>query len=180
MKVLSLYLTKQNLLIAQDLWQVHHQILLIISQNKFIKLSVKTVIVFLNMKVSRTICKNLNALLQIKINQTSLIKKIKKHFKNTFKFSYNDISKFILLLRKGVYPYEYMDDQDKCNGTTLPEKEEFYSNLNMENITDFKNLKKKKFQVNIVIFIMNVIDYFWLFSKTLEKCIHHVFIIQIL
>ena len=62
------------------------------------------------MKVLRTICKNLNALLQIKIIQTSLIKKIKKHFKNTFKFFYNDISKFILLLRKGVYPYEYMDD----------------------------------------------------------------------
>ena len=93
------------------------------------------------MKVSGTICKNLNALLQIKIIQTSLIKKI-KYFKNTFKFSYNDINEFILLLRKCVYPYEYMDDWEKCHETTLPEKEEFYSNLNMENITDFKNLKK--------------------------------------
>ena len=36
--------------------------------------------------------------------------KLKKRFKNTFKFSNNDINKFILLLRKGVYPYEYMDD----------------------------------------------------------------------
>ena len=35
---------------------------------------------------------------------------LKKRFKNTFKFSNNDINKFILLLRKGVYPYEYMDD----------------------------------------------------------------------
>ena len=35
---------------------------------------------------------------------------LKKKFKNTFKFPNKDINKFILLLRKGVYPYEYMDD----------------------------------------------------------------------
>ena len=29
-----------------------------------------------------------------------------------------------------------MDDWEKFNETTLPEKEEFYSNLNMEEITD--------------------------------------------
>ena len=50
---------------------------------------------------------------------------LKKRFKNTFKFSDNDINKFILLLRKGVYPYEYMDDWEKFNQTTLPEKEEY-------------------------------------------------------
>ena len=32
---------------------------------------------------------------------------LKKKFKNMFKFSDNDINKFILLLRKGDYPYEY-------------------------------------------------------------------------
>ena len=32
--------------------------------------------------------------------------KFKKRIKNTFKFSSNDINDFILLLRKGVYPYE--------------------------------------------------------------------------
>ena len=41
-----------------------------------------------------------------------------------------------MLLRKGVYPYEYVDDWEKINETTLPEKEEFYSNLNLEEITD--------------------------------------------
>ena len=46
----------------------------------------------------------------------------KKKFKNTFKFSNNDINKFILLLREGVYPYEYMDDWDKFNETLLPDK----------------------------------------------------------
>ena len=35
---------------------------------------------------------------------------LKKQFKNTFKFSDNDINEFILLLGKGVHPYEYMDD----------------------------------------------------------------------
>ena len=34
---------------------------------------------------------------------------LKKRFKNTFKFSNNDINKFISLLRKGVYPYDFMD-----------------------------------------------------------------------
>ena len=33
-----------------------------------------------------------------------LDEKLKKRLKNTFKFSDNDINKFILLLRKGVYP----------------------------------------------------------------------------
>ena len=56
--------------------------------------------------------------------------------KNTFKFSINDINKLILLLQKGVYPYEYMDDWEKFNETILPGKEEFYSNLNTEEITD--------------------------------------------
>ena len=46
----------------------------------------------------------------------------------------NDINKFILLLRKGGYLYEHMDNWEKCNEATLPEKEEFYSNLNLEDV----------------------------------------------
>ena len=46
------------------------------------------------------------------------------------------MNKFSLLLQKGVYPYEYMDDWQKFNETFLPEKEDFYSLVNMENITD--------------------------------------------
>ena len=33
---------------------------------------------------------------------------LKKRIKNTFKFSNNDINKFILLVRKSVYPDEYV------------------------------------------------------------------------
>ena len=39
------------------------------------------------------------------------------------KFSNHDINKFILLLRKGVY--EYMDDQEKFNETSLAENNFF-------------------------------------------------------
>ena len=39
------------------------------------------------------------------------------------------------MFRKGVYPYEYVDDWEKFNETSLPEKEDFYSHLYMEDIT---------------------------------------------
>ena len=51
-------------------------------------------------------------------------------------FSNNDISKFILFVRKGVYPYEYNDEWEKFNETSFPKKELFYNNLNMEDIAD--------------------------------------------
>ena len=47
-------------------------------------------------------------------------------------------------IRKGVYPYEYMDDWEKFIETTLPEKDNFYSNLNMEDITDGDNNHVKR------------------------------------
>ena len=43
-KLQKLYLTDYNLLTAQDSWQVHYQILLIILLKEFIKLNVQTVI----------------------------------------------------------------------------------------------------------------------------------------
>ena len=39
------------------------------------------------------------------------------------------------VIAKWVYPYEYMDDWEKFNKLSLPKKEEFFSNLNMEYIT---------------------------------------------
>ena len=44
--------------------------------------------------------------------------------------------KFELMTRKGVYPYDYMDSFEKFNKTELPTKEEFYSILNNEHISD--------------------------------------------
>ena len=73
-------------------------------------------------------CFNWNNYYKKKFNK-DLIKK----FKNDLT---SDLNKFILLLRKGVYPYEYMDNWEKFNETSLPSEESFYSNLNMEDIDD--------------------------------------------
>ena len=41
-----------------------------------------------------------------------------------------------LLIKKGVYPYEYMTSWDKFEETKLPPKEAFYSNYNISDISD--------------------------------------------
>ena len=63
-------------------------------------------------------------------------KELIKRFTNTYEFCNKNLYKFVLLLRKGVYPYEYMDNWERFNETSLPSKEAFYSNLNIENIDD--------------------------------------------
>ena len=73
-----------------------------------------------------------------------LDEKLKKRFKNTFTFSNNDINRFVLLLRKGIYPYKYMDGWEKFNERTLPEREEFYINLNMEDVIDADYIHGKR------------------------------------
>ena len=57
-------------------------------------------------------------------------------FAKTYKFVNQDINEFVLLLRKGVYPYKYIDDWEKFNMTSIPEKLRFYNHLSMEDITD--------------------------------------------
>ena len=68
-----------------------------------------------------------------------------------FKFFNYNIYRFILLLR-GVYPQKYMNGWERFNEKTLPKKEEFYNNLNLEDIIDqdymhgtrgFKYFKRK-------------------------------------
>ena len=63
-------------------------------------------------------------------------KELMKRFARTYEFCNKNLNTFILLLRKGVYPYEYMDNWERFDETLLPNKESFYSNLNMENIDD--------------------------------------------
>ena len=71
-----------------------------------------------------------------KNSKQKLDEKLKEQFFNALKFSNHDNSKFILLLQKGVYPYEYMGYWEKFKETSLPEKEDFHSYLNMKDITD--------------------------------------------
>ena len=49
---------------------------------------------------------------------------------------YHSGDKFNLLVRKGVYPYKYMDSLEKLKETKLPPKEAFYSRLNDGGISD--------------------------------------------
>ena len=42
----------------------------------------------------------------------------------------------MLIRKKGVYPYEYMDSIERLSETKLPPKEAFYSKLNNTNISD--------------------------------------------
>ena len=41
-----------------------------------------------------------------------------------------------MFLGKGLYPYECMDSCERLDETLLPDKETFYSELNLEDITD--------------------------------------------
>ena len=49
---------------------------------------------------------------------------------------FTDKEQFNLMKAKGVYPYDYMDSFSKFSDTVLPNKEDFYSLLNDEDISD--------------------------------------------
>ena len=71
-------------------------------------------------------------------------KEVIERFANIYELCNGDINKFILLLGKGVYPYEYMDSWERFDETSLPDKEAFYSSLNMEDITDVDHRHAKR------------------------------------
>ena len=57
------------------------------------------------------------------------------------KHKFKNMNKFIperqdLLLRKGVYPYDYVDGPSKLQETSLPSKQDFYSLLSKQHISD--------------------------------------------
>ena len=57
-------------------------------------------------------------------------------FRSICEFCNKDLNKFVLLIRKGVYPCEYMDSSERFNERSLSDKEYFYSELDLECITD--------------------------------------------
>ena len=92
-----------------------------------------------------------------------------ERFASTYKFCNNDLNKFVMLLGKGVYPYEYMDGWDKFNETSIPNKESFYSNLTMGNITEtdyihannvFKTFKYTFKRLNDTLLLADVFENF--------------------
>ena len=99
--------------------------------------------------------------------QLKFDEKLKERFLNTYKYSNNNNNRFVLLLRKGVYRYEYMDDWEEFNETSLPEKEDFYSHLNMENITDADYMHTKRVCKNFEIKNLGKYHDFYVKSDTL-------------
>ena len=78
---------------------------------------------------------------------------------------------FFLLLRKGVYPYEYMNSWETFDEELLPEKEAFYSSLNMEGITDvdYRHAKRVYKEFNN----KSLGDYHGLYVLDHEKQMHY-------
>ena len=75
-------------------------------------------------------CKECNEISAKSVND--LIEK----FPGTYKFYNGNLNKFVFFLRKGVYPYEYMDSWERFNATPLPPKKSIYSELNLEYISN--------------------------------------------
>ena len=71
------------------------------------------------------------------------LNKLIENFPCIYQFCNGNLNKF-MLLRKGVYPYAYKDSWEKSNETVVPPKKAFYSNLNLEDISDEDYLHAQK------------------------------------
>ena len=72
------------------------------------------------------------------------IEGIIEKFHSIYQFCNGNLNKFVLLIRKLVYLYEFMDSCEKFDKTTLPSKEAFHSNLDLEDISDEDYADAKK------------------------------------
>ena len=83
------------------------------------------------------------------IKYQRLIKKIKydaliEKFSNTYQLCNKDLNKFDLLLRKGIYLYEYIDSWKRSEEPVPLVEDHYYSELNKEGIRneDLKHAEK--------------------------------------
>ena len=78
-----------------------------------------------------------------------------------------------MFLRKGIYPYEWIDSWKRFDETSLPDEEAFYSSLDMEDITsmDYEHAKRvyKEFK------LQNLGDYQDLYVKSDRLLLADVF-----
>ena len=73
------------------------------------------------------------------------INELIKKFPSIYQFCDGNLNRFVLSLRKGVFPYEYMNSWERFNETSLTPKKAFYSELNLEDITDKDYAHAQKF-----------------------------------
>ena len=70
----------------------------------------------------------------------SLVKNLKDKdpalFIQTKKLAGDSLKKFNFLTEKGIFPYEYLDNEKKLKDTQLPDREHFYSSLKESDISD--------------------------------------------
>ena len=89
-------------------------------------------------------CFNCKKNYEIEIN-----KELVERFSNTYNFCNNDINKFVMLLKKGVYPYEYMDGWDKFNEKLIYYKIDYihannvFKTFKLNNLGDYHDLYVK-------------------------------------
>ena len=76
---------------------------MVIKKMKSMELNTKSVNIQDNLILCKCLCWDRNY-------QKTFDKKLKKRFENIYKFFNYYVNKFIMLLRKGVYPHEHMDD----------------------------------------------------------------------
>ena len=107
-------------------------------------------------RVTKTFCK--------KNYEIDFDKELINKFSSVYDFCKGDINTFVLLLRKAVYPYECMDNWNRFNETSLPDKKYFYSRLNIESIIDIDYVHAmrvfKEFKMN------NLADYHDLYVQS--------------
>ena len=68
---------------------------------------------------------------------SSLIDNLSSHALNNLAMGYpHDVEKFILMRRKGVFPYDWFDSLEKLKVTQLPDKDFFFSRFTDSHISD--------------------------------------------
>ena len=137
-------------MILVDSCKVNYQILLITCLKLITKIVCKTCMERKNIKSECEFIKFKNNILNCRCKEckgkcNKSIDGLIEKFPSIYQFWDGDLNKFVLLLRKGVYPDECMDSWEKCDEISLPPKEDFYSELTLKDITDNDYIVLKKY-----------------------------------
>ena len=79
---------------------------------------------------------SLDGLVNNLVGKSESLEELKSSFPNLLHSTRDSDERFKLFLRKGVYPYEYMDSFERFEEGELPPQEAFYSKLNLSEISD--------------------------------------------